>query len=90
MSDDIISVMDEDQMQALLIEVRDKISFASPTPSIFVQYSNLFTSPFSLSSPAPTSFTVVNYFCLDPRQYQHHLKPQKWIVFVLLLLPLGL
>ena len=61
-SDDILSAMDEDQMWTLLIDNHDTLSFVTPTPSVFVQPPNLFTSPFPLSSLAPTSPTL----CTSP------------------------
>ena len=45
-------------MRTLLIDARNKISPATPAPSVFVQTSNLFTSPLPLSSPSPTSSTL--------------------------------
>ena len=43
-------------MRIFLIDARDKISSVDPTPCVFVQPSNFFSSPQPLSSPAPTSF----------------------------------
>ena len=57
-SDDILSKMDEDQMRTLLIDAHDTLSSATPAPSIFVQPSNLFTTPFPFSSPASISSTL--------------------------------
>ena len=67
-SDDILSAMDEDQMRILLIDARDTLSSPTPTPSVFVQPSNLFTSPLLLSSPAPTSscgFVLQKLACFE-------------------------
>ena len=45
-------------MRALLIDASDTLSSVTPTPSVFVQPSNLFTSPLPLSSSASTFSTL--------------------------------
>ena len=89
-SDDILSAMDEDQMRTLLIDARNKISPATPAPSVFVQPSNLFTLPLPLSSPAPTSSTLFTSPLPVSSPSPVLPVPLNWIAFVLLLLPLGL
>ena len=47
--------MEVDKMRTLLIDDRDTLSSATPTPSFFVQLSILFSIPQHLSSPILTS-----------------------------------
>ena len=54
-SDDILSEMEVDQIQILLMDADGIISSAALNPSVFFQPSNFFSIPQSLSLQVPTS-----------------------------------